>query len=303
MEFAQLVAEGGGFEIGVAGDEQEAVPGFHQIGAGGCCCRGRNKPEKGMIVDLVRAVVKAEGDGGCGFGDHADAAVDNSVLHEAFAGEGSIIARRPGGARDGVVREPRRDGERGCGFARGDLSAHGGGMSGARDAGSHGGDDAAREQGELGHIWGTRLAKRYVRRTRDCHPRACAQDPSCGDFGGSMLVCVVGSGAKFCGRVCAERWVLGTRPRMTAVGVAAPHPARTFWRIRAGAATFSPLRRAAGRRVSRQSRLTVGILWRVSMRSVSAQTRASRRSGLLPSERPSAAKSHIWRSSSGNVPK
>ena len=39
-----------------------------------------------------------------------------------------------------------------------------------------------------------------------------------------------------------------------------------------------------------------------SISSVRAQTRASRRSGLLPLARPSAAKSHIWRSSSGNSP-
>jgi hypothetical protein len=45
-----------------------------------------------------------------------------------------------------------------------------------------------------------------------------------------------------------------------------------------------------------------GVRGLVSINPVRAQTRASRRSGLLPFERPSAAKSHIWRSSSGNSP-
>ena len=49
-------------------------------------------------------------------------------------------------------------------------------------------------------------------------------------------------------------------------------------------------------------RLDFGSRRVVSISSVMAQTRASRRSGLLPWARPSAAKSHIWRSSSGNSP-
>ncbi len=112
VEFAQLAVESGGFDVGVAGDEQEADEGFEEFGAGGGGCGAFDEAEQRVLFDLVRAIVEAERHGGCGFGDHAHGAVDDRVLHEAFAGEGCVVARGPGGG-GGVV-----EGEEGGGGRR-----------------------------------------------------------------------------------------------------------------------------------------------------------------------------------------
>ena len=65
--------------------------------------------EEGVVFEFGGAIVEAERDGGGGFADHADAAVDDGVRHEAFAREGSVIARRPDGAAEGFVGDQRAD--------------------------------------------------------------------------------------------------------------------------------------------------------------------------------------------------
>jgi hypothetical protein len=55
VEFAQFAVEGCGFNVGVAGDEQEADEGFEEFGAGGGGCGAFDEAEEGVLFDLVGA--------------------------------------------------------------------------------------------------------------------------------------------------------------------------------------------------------------------------------------------------------
>ena len=48
-----------------------------------------------MALDLLRALVEQQRDRRRRFRDHAHAAIDDGVLHEAFAREGAVVARAP----------------------------------------------------------------------------------------------------------------------------------------------------------------------------------------------------------------
>ncbi len=63
-----------------------------------------------MTLDLDVAVVQEEGHGGAALRDHAHAAIDDGVLHEAFAGETGVVARRPHGATMRVEGDQRAGG-------------------------------------------------------------------------------------------------------------------------------------------------------------------------------------------------
>ena len=58
-----------------------------------------------MLGDLLVARVEEERHGGGGLGDHAHGAVDDRVLHEAFAREGGGVARGPRGRAEAVEGE------------------------------------------------------------------------------------------------------------------------------------------------------------------------------------------------------
>ena len=106
-----FAVERDGFHVSVAGDEQEAVPGFEKIRAGVIEARPPEQPDQRMILDLVRRRHRAaSGIAGGGLRDHAHGAIDDGVLHEAFAGEGSIIARRPHGLTEILIGDERSGG-------------------------------------------------------------------------------------------------------------------------------------------------------------------------------------------------
>ncbi len=50
-----------------------------------------------MIFEVLGAIVENKRHGGCGFDDHAYGAIDDRVLHIAFAGEAAEVAARPYG--------------------------------------------------------------------------------------------------------------------------------------------------------------------------------------------------------------
>jgi hypothetical protein len=117
VQLADLAVDGDGFQVGVAGYEQEAVPGFEQVG-GGCDRIGAgDEVEQRVLGDLVVARIEEQRHAGRGFRDHAHGAIDDGVLHEAFAGEGGIVARRPGGLAQVLVGDERGRCGRLCGRA------------------------------------------------------------------------------------------------------------------------------------------------------------------------------------------
>ena len=55
----------------------------------------------------IAVLAASMGHGGCGLADHAHAAVDDGVRHEAFAREGRIVARAPDRAAEGFEGDER----------------------------------------------------------------------------------------------------------------------------------------------------------------------------------------------------
>ncbi len=111
VELADGAADGDGFEPGVAGDQEEAVAGLEQVRRAGGGVGAGEEIEEGMLGEFLGALIEQQGHAGGGLGDHAHRAVEDGVLHEAFAGEGGVVARRPGRAsRDGRRRSTGRRG-------------------------------------------------------------------------------------------------------------------------------------------------------------------------------------------------
>ena len=73
MQLANFALERDRFDVGVARDEQEAVPGFEKIRAGVIEARPPEQIEQRMILDLVRALIEQQRDRGGGLRDHAHA--------------------------------------------------------------------------------------------------------------------------------------------------------------------------------------------------------------------------------------
>jgi len=97
MQLAQAAADSDGLEVGVAGDEQEAVPRLQQVRRAADRIGAGDEVEERMFGDLLLALVEQQRHAGGGLCHHAHRAVDDGVLHEAFAGEGGVVARAPDG--------------------------------------------------------------------------------------------------------------------------------------------------------------------------------------------------------------
>jgi hypothetical protein len=95
VQLADLAGKRHRLEVGVAGDEQEAVPGLEQIGGGGDRVGAGEEVEEGVLGELGVALVEEQRNAGGGLGQHAHRAVDDGILGEALAGEGGVVARRP----------------------------------------------------------------------------------------------------------------------------------------------------------------------------------------------------------------
>ena len=108
----KLPPERHGLEVGVAGDEQEAVPGLQEVGGGRDGVGAGDEVEERVVEDLGVALVEEERHGSGGLRHHAHGAIDDGVLGEAFAGEGGVVARRPYWRAQGL------EAEEGAGAAR-----------------------------------------------------------------------------------------------------------------------------------------------------------------------------------------
>jgi hypothetical protein len=116
VQLTDSAGNGDGFEVGVAGDEEVAIPGFEQIRGGGGGVGAGKQGKEGVLGELLVASVEEQGHAGGGLGDHADGAIENGILHEAFAGEGGVFARRP--RRGGEAVEEEAGGGEGFGDGR-----------------------------------------------------------------------------------------------------------------------------------------------------------------------------------------
>ena len=128
VQLADVAVDGDGFDVAVAGDEQVAEQRLEELGADLDRVRAVDEVEQRMDRDLFLAAIEKERHRGGGLGGHAHAAVDDRVAHEAFAGEGGVVTRCPGGLAQRLERDQRaggtgfrlgrRDGRRRWSFAR-----------------------------------------------------------------------------------------------------------------------------------------------------------------------------------------
>ena len=113
-------------EVGVTGDEEVAIERLEEVGAGLQRVGPGDEAQQRVLRDFVVTGVEEEGHAGGRLRDHANATIDDGVLHEAFTREGLVIARRP----DGLTQR-----------LEGDEGAGGGGFLGGRcDYGVRGSD-------------------------------------------------------------------------------------------------------------------------------------------------------------------
>ncbi len=95
MELAQLPVERHGLDIRVTGNKQKPVPAFEKVGSRVIVARTADQIEERVAFDLAVAFIEQQRYCRRGFADHAHAAIDDGVLHEAFARERRVVARRP----------------------------------------------------------------------------------------------------------------------------------------------------------------------------------------------------------------
>jgi hypothetical protein len=153
VQLAQAPVDRDGLQVGVAGDEQETVPGLEQIGRGCSGIGAGDEGEERVLGDLLIAGVEQKRHAGGRLRHHAHRAVDDGILGEALAGEGGIVAGRPHGLAQ------RLEGEEGADAAR--LGVRGGaGRKPPQRAAEPAGNEALR----LGHVW--TLRHRRKRRGR-----------------------------------------------------------------------------------------------------------------------------------------
>jgi hypothetical protein len=114
VQLADLAVDADRFEIAVAGDEQEADELFDQVGARRGRVRREQQAGERVVLDVAVALVDDQRDGADGLRDHAHAAIDDGVLHEAFTRESGVVARRVHGMTRAVDGDERA---RAVGFA------------------------------------------------------------------------------------------------------------------------------------------------------------------------------------------
>jgi hypothetical protein len=105
MQLADRAADADGLHIGVAGDEQIAVPVLEQVGAAALRVGRGQQVEQRVRIEPVLALEQVDGDGGRGFRDHPHGTVDDGIAGIALAREGGIVARRPDGGAGAVQRD------------------------------------------------------------------------------------------------------------------------------------------------------------------------------------------------------
>ena len=142
MELSDIGADGNRLQIGIARNQQEAVPGLQQIRLALQRVGLAQQIKQRVIVDLLVAGKQRERNSGRRLGDHAYTPVDHRVLHEAFTRECRIIARAPDRLTLVLQRDDGAGGAHlGFGWKNG---GHGGTKAGstrqAGEEGGHGGD-------------------------------------------------------------------------------------------------------------------------------------------------------------------